>query len=42
MEWNGMKDNLLYFHANSKLDFVHGIYKKYMRIYIRSIRVFYR
>ena len=27
-EWNGMEDNLLYFHTNSILDFVHGICRK--------------
>ena len=25
---NGMEDNLPYFHTNSALDFVHGIYRK--------------
>ena len=30
--WNGMKDNLPYFHTNSILDFVHCTSKKYMRI----------
>ena len=25
---NGMEDNLLYFHANSILDFGHYIYRK--------------
>ena len=27
-EWNGMKDNLPYFHSNSILDFVHCIHTK--------------
>ena len=30
-EWNGMEDNLTYFHTNSILDFVHCIFtEKYI------------
>ena len=33
---NEMKDNLLYFHSYSKLNFVHGIYRKMYSILMSS------
>ena len=34
---NGMEDNLIYFHTDSMLDFVHSIYQKYMQIVLYTV-----